>query len=108
MNRTEILNRLLEQLNEALQQAVNNGDWFDDDTIHAYIKRGECTVSAMVTESIAYVEVCPENGHEYCNIERWLEARINRIGDLDIEPVSDIWNEHGFRNEADYLKYRYG
>ena len=27
--------------------------------------------------------------------------------DVDLE-VSDFWNEHGFANEADYIRYRYG
>lgn len=108
MNRTEILNRLVDLLNEALQRAADNGDWYDEDTIHAYINRGDCTISAMITETQASVEVCPENGHDYSNIERWLEARIHRIGNLDIEAPGDIWTNHGFANEADYLRYRYG
>ena len=34
------------------------------------------------------------------------EERVVRWGDIETESSND-WDEHGFRDEADYLKYKY-
>lgn len=45
----------------------------------------------------------------YPNVEEYLTANTLDWDDIELEPVEeyDYWNEHGFRDERDYINYRY-
>ena len=63
---------------------------------------GNCIISYSITESGTSVEVWnPEK-------DTYLDNVAQALAEVDIpREETDIWNSHGFRNEADYLQYKY-
>lgn len=60
------------------------------------IDREECDIEVYDTELDIILE----------NVSIFLENYCIRWQDIDIES-SDEWNDHGFRDEADYYNWRY-
>ena len=66
---------------------------------------GNCIVKYSLSENNDSIEVQnPIKGTFLDNIAEWL---LLNIGDRGSEPYNQ-WNEHGFRDEADYLNYKFG
>jgi hypothetical protein len=55
------------------------------------------------------VEVCitRDSGREYPNIEGYIADRIVDYDSIDIYEESE-WEINGFRDEADFMNYKYG
>jgi hypothetical protein len=47
-------------------------------------------------------------GREYPNLQKALDKAMPDWDDVEIEREYDEWNEHGFRDAADYYHWRYG
>lgn len=57
------------------------------------------------------VEICSDKDKEYSNVEDAVRLSIpswDTIEKIEEEKEYDEWNEHGFRDEADYMSWRYG
>ena len=56
-----------------------------------------------------YVEVCvtSDTGREYPNIEEYIAYRIVDYDSIEVCDDSE-WEINGFRDESDYLNYKYG
>jgi len=66
---------------------------------------GNCIVKYSLTESGDEIEVYnPMKGTFMDNVSEWL---LLNVGDRCTQSFNE-WNEHGFRDEADYLKYKFG
>lgn len=109
MGRTEFLESLVERLNDALHESAN-GEYWGEDKVVASIECCGCTITAIVNSRKRLVEIYDDNDQVryFNNIEEYLEKKINSLGDIEIEPEENEWTLHGFRDEADYLRYRYG
>jgi hypothetical protein len=44
----------------------------------------------------------------YSNLEKAIYALDANWDNVELEPEYNEWNEHGFRNAADYYHWRYG
>lgn len=104
----EILKQLLQKFNDALTAERQSNP--DETFVGGSFKFGNHKVWFSFTDEGCEVEVFNlkteiflDNVAHYCSLHclSWEEI------DTDTEP-DDIWNNHGFSSEADYLKYRYG
>lgn len=63
--------------------------------------------SVWVDSSFVDVCVVSDRGFEYPNIEKYISDRIVDYDRIEVCD-EDEWNLNGFRDEADYLNYKYG
>lgn len=69
---------------------------------------GNYIVSFHVGEKDKTVEIWNPVRDTYLdNISQWLERNCPDLDDVDVER-SSIWDLNGFRDEADYLNYKFG
>lgn len=68
---------------------------------------GDMEVEVWLDSSVAEVHILRDNGREYPNIEQYISDRIVDYDSIEVRN-DDVWNAHGFRSEADYIKYKYG
>lgn len=65
---------------------------------------GNCIVKFSLTDKTREIEVYNPIKERY--LDKVAEFLLNEV-ELKTE-YSSIWDVHGFRNESDYLRYRYG
>lgn len=66
---------------------------------------GNCIVKYSLTENHDEIEVYnPIKGTYLDNIAEWLLLNVSDRS----SGTFNQWNENGFRDEADYIQYRYG
>lgn len=108
-----MIHKFLEDIREKAREGIENA-----------IESGNSHVSVSYdTESLGFIDVCIEkNGavSVYVVHDDERERRHPRIIEAVIEVVPDWrdiememsdydeWNEHGFRDAADYYRWRYG
>jgi hypothetical protein len=63
--------------------------------------------SVWVDSSFVDVCVVSDRGFEYPNIEKYISDRIVDYDSIEVCD-EDEWNLNGFRDESDYLNYKYG
>lgn len=104
MNKNKILKELLGKINERFIQEKNDEpsvafsfDW-KDYTIDFY---ATCYDIEIVINSKKH------KFRYYDNICDWLESNTIGWGDVVYENISE-YDLNGFRNESDYLMYKYG
>lgn len=69
---------------------------------------GNCIVTFYATSQDKGIEIWNSNKDTYLdNIARWLEKNSLDFDDIEVED-EDMWDSHGFRDESDYLNYKYG
>ena len=67
-------------------------------------QHGNVSVSYNLNERGIEVEVYNKSKDRYLeNIASWLEDLF-----VPCESVYDVWDDHGFRDESDYYRWRYG
>lgn len=123
MNRIEILNDLKKHIEDSaeveycgyyecwtanskvdFEEAFFNVRWYAGDANNAKV-RGKIEVEEAFNAKNQY--------KYYGNIAEWLEANlcdwseIEKAHEDDMRPY-DYWDEHGFRDAADYYHWRYG
>lgn len=66
---------------------------------------GNCIMKYSLAEKHDEIEVYnPEKGTYLDNISEWLLLNVRDRGNESFNE----WNENGFRDEADYLNYKFG
>lgn len=102
------LDKIVNMIDEALIDA-RNGDNYDDSYCCAHVKYGEFAITGFCDKHCREVEIYNHKSPDRCypNLEEWLSKNIIEYDEIEIEPPYDYWNEHGFRNEADYINWRY-
>ena len=70
---------------------------------------GGAIVTFTMTEKSKEFELWnPVKERFYDNIAEWLENNTLDYKDIEIESTSHtIWDDNGFRNEDDYITYKY-
>lgn len=115
------LKNLIEKCSDALQQAANESEDYSETTylseavqtdngtidLYYYKEKGKWLCDVSVIHDSNYYR-------ESKNIEKYLAEQLEDCVDWDVaeeewkESSYDEWNEHGFRDEADYNNWRYG
>lgn len=104
----KILKKLLQKLNDSL--TAERQSYPDDIFVGSSFKFGNHKVWFSFTDAGCEVEVVNTNTGKFLdNVAHYLSQHCLSWEEieLDTEP-DDIWNNHGFSSESDYLKYRYG
>ena len=104
----EILKQLLSKLDRHLTQErqnnphdTNASGWFmfGYHKVHFFLAKGGCDVEVLNVPNDRFLE----------NVADYLSTHCLDWEDIDVDLESyDFWDDHGFRDEADYLRYRYG
>lgn len=102
----EILNKLIDTFNINLQEARGTNP--HDDVCSGRFTFLNCIITFAYRKNSKEVEIWnPVKGTYHDIIAEHIKAVSPSFDDLQSEQ-SDEWNINGFRNEADYLRYRYG
>lgn len=104
----EILQKLLSKLNDNLTAERQSNP--DEAFVGSSFTFGNHRVWFTFTDAGCEVEIANlKKGVFLDKVAHYLEMHCLSWEEIDIntEP-DDIWNNHGFSSEADYLKYRYG
>ena len=106
------LEKIIDRLNEALYENRNDGS-NEEDIYSAYatIRVGRKTIYMSVSDK--YGDVCEiiddiYTGRTYENIESYLYAYITPFSEIKKNPKEDIWQRNGFRDENDFINYKFG
>lgn len=94
--------RKLTQERQAHPYDESVGGWFmfgKAYKVEYYVNKDTCEVIVSNVPKDTYLE----------NVSLYCESHCLDWDDIDIDlEVYDFWNDHGFANEADYMRYRYG
>lgn len=109
--RTELLYKLRERI---IEEAEIEVDYYV--TVYSNIYHNNTGIYFRSDNNETTIEVFNDENpcRDYNNVTDWLEEHLQRDDVLDelkrqIEyATEDEWEAHGFRDEADYLRYRYG
>lgn len=108
--RNDILKKILEALDKELVRARNDEPYADH--VEGKFEFGRCEVIFFFNEKHCDVEVNRKKGTDYIYLDKVAEYCSEHCIDwADIEvdgEAYDLWDDHGFRDEADYMRYRYG
>lgn len=109
------LKRLIEQCCDALQEAVNDGEW-DADSYSAQTETRSGIIDLFTYRRSGHWEyeatIMHDNDHDLSNLESYLG---NTIG-VDWEAAEEYWREwsmdeyqrNGFASEADFWRWKEG
>lgn len=104
----KVLEQLIHKLNDRL--TAERQSYPDDIFVGSSFKFGNHKVWFSFTDAGCEVEVYNLTKERYLdNVAHYLSQHCLSWEEIDIntEP-DDIWNNHGFSSESDYIKYRYG
>ena len=100
------LNNIVKQLNDMLSDDKQNKLPY-----HKYatasMNVGDARIEVWLDSSSAEVIITRDNGREYTNIEKYISERIVDYDSIEVNEETE-WSLNGFRNESDYLNYKYG
>lgn len=70
---------------------------------------GHSLFEVYITRDEVQVNILNERhyDHFYETLTRYIEERITDWDDVELEEEPSYWDVHGFRDEADYNRYRY-
>lgn len=104
MNRNKILKELLDEINERFTQEKT-----DETSVAFSFKWQGYTIDFYATcEDIEIVIDNPKHRFRfYENVCDWLESHVTGWYDIPYEVISE-YDLNGFRDETDYLFYKYG
>lgn len=106
----ELIKEIVDGVYEAIQEAKleeKRSCYFEH-----YMSDDSCII--IDSEATDYYDIrfyAPDDDEEQKKLPNLYSALDNALPDWDdveLEPEYDEWNEHGFRDEADYLHWRYG
>ena len=106
------LEKIIERLDEALYENRNDGsDEEDIYSAYATIRVGRKTIYMSVSDRYGDVcEVIDDESTErfYDNIEEYIYEHITPFSDIKKDPYENEYQRNGFRNEADFVHYKFG
>ena len=102
----EVLDKLIAKLDRKLSEARKSNP--SEESLKGWFMFGHHKVSYIFDEDGCVLDVFNVvKGVWLVNVEEYCTPKCIRWSQIDVE-VSDEWDEHGFADEADYLRYRYG
>lgn len=97
----KLLKKFEDRLADAWQQSV------DEDRCKGKFTFGKLIVSFKTVGSDKYITVWnPVKDIYLDNIAEWLEENSIGVDEIEREEFN-VWDSHGFANEADYISYKY-
>lgn len=106
------LEKIIDRLNQALYENRNDGsDEEDIYSAYATIRIGRKTIYMSVSERFGDVcEVLDTKYTErfYYNIEEFLYKHITPFSEIKRDTYENEYQRNGFRNEADFVHYKFG
>ena len=109
MRKTDILDKLLDTLDRELIRARKNDP--NSDHLNGKFEFGQYEILFFFDEGGCEIEINRKVGTDFVyldNVADYCQARCIRWDDVDTDNKSDIWDDHGFSDESDYIRYRYG
>lgn len=109
MRKTDILDKLLDALDRELIRARKNDP--NSDHLNGKFEFGQHEVLFFFEGDGCEIEINRKVGTDFIyldNVSEFCQSRCIGWKEVDVEQESDIWNEHGFSDESDYIRYRYG
>lgn len=109
MKKTDILDKLLDTLDRELIRARKNDP--NSDHLNGKFEFGQYEILFFFDEDGCEIEINRKVGTDFVyldNVAEYCQARCIRWDDVDTDNKSDIWDDHGFSDESDYIRYRYG
>lgn len=102
------LDTLVDRINDDLIDQ-RNGDCYYDDYCCGGTDYKHYSITAWCSCNDKGVEVFNKKYPDRCypRLEEWFEKNVMDYNEIEVEPVYDFWNEHGFASEADYINWRY-
>jgi len=105
----KMIEKLLDRVNEALIERRDYDDE-EDDICSVTLHLGRKELFASVSEK--YGNVCELTDLKfldlfYPNIEEYLYQHIISFSDIERRPEETEWERHGFRDEKDFVNYKY-
>lgn len=103
----EFIKTVIAMLNDKLHDERTTNP--DASSVSIILTLGKRVVEAYITEEEVQVNIINPQHYMrfYENVCQYIEDHMNDWEDVEVKPY-DMWDDHGFRNEADYLRYRYG
>lgn len=109
MNRKYILNKLLDRLDKELEEARKEEPGADH--VEGMFMFGRHEVVFFFTEIGCVLEINRRYRNDFVfsdNVAEYCVKRCVRWCQIDAGKESDDYDIHGFRDEADYVKYKFG
>ena len=101
----KILNKLIDKLDRKLSE--ERRDKPNDTTLSGRFMFGRHIVRYVFTSKGCEIEIYnPILDIFLDRVSFYCEPRVMDWNNVEIEDADD-WNEHGFRDEADYINYKY-
>ena len=105
------LEKIIDRLNEALYENRNKGEEEEIYSAYTTIRVGRKTIYMSVSDRVGDVcEIIDDEytGRSYENIENFLYAHITPFNEIKKDPEETIWQRNGFKDERDFIHYKYG
>lgn len=103
------INNIINRLNEKLERERNNSPY--ETHVTCSLRIGNYTFDCyMDDKNTKEVNVFNDKNYdrEYPNVSEFLSKSILDWEDLEADPEESEWEHNGFRNECDYLRWRFG
>lgn len=100
------INNIVTQLNDMLKDDKKEKYPYHKYATARYLSEG-FEIAVWLDSDDVEVCVTSDTGREYPNIEEYIADRIVDYDSIDIYEESE-WEINGFRDESDYLNYKYG
>lgn len=103
----KLLESIIHKLDKAMANIKQNNP--EKDYINGSIVHGKHHIIFSVHKD-GYKEVRVDHIEKpsWCeNVEGWLERNLLDFKDIQVEDEGNEWDSNGFRNEADYITYKY-
>lgn len=105
MNKTEILDRLIGRLDRKLSEARRDNPC--ESTLVGAFTYGKSIVRYVFKEQGCELEIWnPQLDYFLDNVAMYCEKRVVKWDMCEVN-TTDEWDEHGFRDEQDYINFKY-
>lgn len=101
----KILQSIISKLDESMKEAKRSNP--DERSISDSFNFGNYVISFYLTKDLKEVQVDHKSKDIYLeNVEAYLTRNVLNFDDIEVSE-SSVWDCNGFRDESDYVKYKY-
>jgi hypothetical protein len=103
----KILDSLIKKIDEELTDARQSNPF--EERLYGDIHFLHYDIRYSFSSSIVELEIHNKKRDTYLdNVSDYCETKVIDWNDIEVDDSSDEWDDHGFANESDYMRYRYG
>lgn len=108
------IDKLIKEIADKMYKAIQEAKYEDNNKVYidCWFEDGSWIEISSENNDYYDIHFYPANDEEdeknLPNFEKALYDAMPNWDDVEIEPEYDEWNEHRFRDAADYYKWRYG